>query len=72
MPLPRQTQRRVLIKKFRKLGFEGPRPGKKHPFMQRGKLKVRITNPHEGDIDISLLREILSQAKISEEDWMRV
>jgi hypothetical protein len=59
-----------LIRKFRSLGFEGPRRGKKHPFMQRGKLKVRITNPHEGDIDISLLGEILDQAGISDEEWL--
>jgi hypothetical protein len=70
VPLPRSTPRRTLIRKFRNLGFEGPRSGKRHPFMQRGKLKVRITNQHEGDIDVSLLSEVLKQAGISEEDWL--
>jgi hypothetical protein len=38
--------------------------------MQRGSLKQRIPNPHEGDIDVSLLSEILRQAGISHDDWI--
>jgi hypothetical protein len=37
--------------------------------MQRGKLKLRIPNPHVGDVHISLLREILRQGNISWQDW---
>lgn len=62
MPLPRQPPRRELIRKFRALGFEGPYEGGKHPFMKKGKLKVRVPNPHGGDIGVDLLRRVLRQA----------
>jgi predicted RNA binding protein YcfA (HicA-like mRNA interferase family) len=38
-------------------------------FMVKGSLKLRIPNPHQSDIGISLLREILRQADISPSDW---
>jgi len=37
--------------------------------MVKGKLKVRIPNPHQGDISKYLISEILRQAGISEEKW---
>lgn len=51
------------------MGFEGPRHGSgRHPtFMVRGTLKVRLPNPHRGDIDVSLLRRILRDAGILDE-----
>lgn len=61
--------RRELIRRFRRLGFEGPVSGGRHAFMKRGELKVRIPNPHRQDISVSLQREILRQAGISESDW---
>ncbi|MEK6755560.1 MAG: type II toxin-antitoxin system HicA family toxin [Bacteroidota bacterium] len=66
------TSRRELISKFRSLGFEGPFAGGKHHFMKKGTLKVRIPNPHRSDIDASLLKRILRQAEISQEEWNRV
>lgn len=71
MPLPKQTPHRELIRKFRALGFEGPYGGGRHPFMKKGKLKVHIPNPHGGNIGIDLLKRILRQAGISEEDWLK-
>ena len=62
--------RKELIRKFRVLGFSGPFSGGRHQFMIKGKKKIRIPNPHGGeDIDISLLKEILRQADISNEEW---
>jgi len=61
--------RRELIRKFRDLGFEGPFSGGRHQFMISGSKKIRIPNPHAGDIDISLLKEILRQAGISSQEW---
>jgi predicted RNA binding protein YcfA (HicA-like mRNA interferase family) len=58
-----------LVQRFRELGFEGPVSGGRHAFMIKGKLKVRVPNPHEGDIGVALLREILRQAQISADDW---
>lgn len=68
--MPAAISRRKLIKKFRELGYLGPFSGGKHQFMIKGNQKIRIPNPHaSGDIHISLLKEILKQAQISDEDW---
>jgi predicted RNA binding protein YcfA (HicA-like mRNA interferase family) len=65
--------RKELIKKFKALGFTGPFSGGKHQFMIKGKLKIRIPNPHgSGDIHISLVKEILRQAGISSDEWDKV
>lgn len=37
--------------------------------MIKGNQKIRIPNPHIGDIGVSLLKEILHQAGISSQDW---
>jgi len=59
-----------LIKKFRNLNFSGPYSGGKHQYMVKGKLKIRVPNPHKsGDITDSLLHEILRQAGISKDEW---
>jgi len=63
--------RRELIRKFRALGFDGPHSGGRHQYMINGALKVRIPNPHAGNIDGSLVREILRQSGISVKDWER-
>jgi len=63
------VSRKELIRKFRVLGFTGPFSGGKHQFMSRGRQKIRIPNPHVGDIGASLLKEVLRQAGISSEDW---
>ncbi|HXG37366.1 MAG TPA: type II toxin-antitoxin system HicA family toxin [Bacteroidota bacterium] len=65
----RSISLRELITKFRSLGFDGPFPGGRHQFMRKGALKIRIPNPHRGDIDVSLLKRILRQANISEQEW---
>jgi predicted RNA binding protein YcfA (HicA-like mRNA interferase family) len=65
--------RKELIRKFRSLGFVGPYSGGRHQFMVKEDLKVRIPNPHQAvDISDSLLREILRQAGISKDDWIKV
>ncbi len=69
MPLPRSITRRDLIRRFRELGFDGPMTGGRHAFMIKGALKVRVPNPHEGDIGIALLHEILRQAQITADEW---
>ena len=37
--------------------------------MMKGTLSVRIPNPHGGDIDWSLTKEILRQADIDPGEW---
>jgi predicted RNA binding protein YcfA (HicA-like mRNA interferase family) len=58
-----------LIQRLKSFGFEGPCSGTRHQFMKRGALKLRIPNPHEGDISIELLRKILKQAGIDPEEF---
>jgi hypothetical protein len=40
--------------------------------MIKGSQKIRIPNPHVGDISASLVKEILRQANISSEEWGNV
>ena len=69
MPPIGPTKRRELIACRRRLGFVGPLSGGKHQFMVRGVLRLRIPNPHVGDIGPELLRRILQQAGIEPADW---
>jgi predicted RNA binding protein YcfA (HicA-like mRNA interferase family) len=69
MALPRQTEHKELVRKFRALGWEGPLSGGRHLFMKLNAHKVRIPNPHGSTIDVSLLKEILKQAGISADAW---
>jgi predicted RNA binding protein YcfA (HicA-like mRNA interferase family) len=56
---------------MRKLGFDGPFAGGRHPQMRRGDVTVIIPNPHEGEISVGLLRRILQQAGITREEWLQ-
>lgn len=68
--MPSNISRRELIRKFRSLGYSGPFSGGRHQFMIKGKKKIRIPNPHvSSDIDISLIKEIIRQASISDDEW---
>ena len=68
--MPSNISRKELIRKFRYFGYMGPFSGKRHQFMKKGSKKVRIPNPHgSGDIDVSLVKEILRQAGISNNEW---
>jgi len=60
-----------LVKRLRKLGFEGPYQGGKHPYMINDNLVLTIPNPHRGDISIDLLSRILKQAGITREEWFK-
>ncbi len=60
---------RKLMHKFRRLGFEGPRPGSSHFLMKKGEHKVIIPDPHGGDISKGLVARMLREAGISEEEW---
>ena len=61
--------RRELIQRLHKFGFSGPYSGGKHSFMKKDGLKLRIPNPHTGDISGGLLKELLRQAGITEAEW---
>ncbi|HEX8220162.1 MAG TPA: type II toxin-antitoxin system HicA family toxin [Chloroflexia bacterium] len=69
MPPVGPISRADLVRSLPQLGFEGPFSGGNHEFMRRNRLRVRIPNPHRGDISRDLLLEILDQAGISREEW---
>lgn len=70
MNSPSVISRKEFIKRMKACGFDGPFAGGKHQYMAKGSLKVRIPNPHgNNEIHIGLVKEILRQADITQEDW---
>lgn len=67
--MPKNISWRKLVQKFRRLGFDGPYSGGRHLFMVKDDLKVRIPNPHRGDISRHLVAEILRQAGVDDDEW---
>lgn len=67
--MPSNISWKKLIQNFKKLGFEGPYTGGRHPFMIKDSLKVHIPNKHKGDISAGLVNEILKQANIDKQEW---
>jgi predicted RNA binding protein YcfA (HicA-like mRNA interferase family) len=69
MPSFGPTSRQDLIRNLKDLGFDGPYSGGNHQYMVRGQTRLRIPNPHQGDIGRGLLARILRQAGIAREEW---
>ncbi len=72
MPPFGPIKRTDLIYYLRKAGFIGPKAGTKHAYMERGRVKVRIPNPHAGDISKDLLKKILRDGFITREEWEKL
>ena len=72
MPRLGPIGRDELVKYLRALGFEGPYSGRKHQFIIKGEVRLRIPNPHQKDIGKELLSRILKQAKISRATWEKM
>ena len=72
MPPFGPIKRGDLILYLKRAHFEGPRSGAKHQFMVKSALKIRRPNPHRGDVSKELLSRLLSQARISREEWERL
>lgn len=53
----------------RRLGFQGSYPGSKHQSMVREAGRLRIPNPHRGDVGRDLLARLLRQAAIPRDEW---
>ena len=65
----RPVSRRELVARLKALGFSGPYTGGRHQFMVRGSIRLVLPNPHRGEIGVDLLKRILRQAGIEEEEW---
>jgi predicted RNA binding protein YcfA (HicA-like mRNA interferase family) len=69
MGLPAVTSLSELSRKFKSLGWQ-EKQGRKHWFFVKGTQKVRKPNPHgKREIHVSLLAEILRQARIDDDTW---
>ena len=65
--------RKVLIRRLRRLGFEGPFPGGSHDFMRRASDQMRVPIPRDDaksrEIGVELQKRILSEIGVSTKDW---
>lgn len=66
-PLPQKE----ILRRFRRLGWDGPVYKGDHPFMQKGDHLVKMPNPHRSEVSPDLISKILRQAGISREDWIK-
>ncbi|MGC8967052.1 MAG: type II toxin-antitoxin system HicA family toxin [Thermus sp.] len=64
------VSRRELVARLKALGFSGPYTGGRHQFMVRGSVRLVLPDPHRGEIGVDLLKRILRQAGIEEEEWL--
>ncbi|MBL7163133.1 MAG: type II toxin-antitoxin system HicA family toxin [Anaerolineales bacterium] len=69
MPRLTSISRRDLVRRLRKLGFDGPYTGGRHEFMICGTRRLIIPNPHRKGISVDLLTRILRQAGVSRDKW---
>ena len=72
MPRFGPLKRADLLKYLKVLGFEGPYSGRKHQFVIRGMLRLRLPNPHQEDIGKELLSRILKQAGVGRDTWEKL
>jgi len=72
MPRFGTVKRKDVIRCLMILGFEGPYLGRKHQFMIKGEIILRLPNPQQSNIERELLLRILKQAKIDREAWEKL
>ena len=72
MPKLTPAKPRIIVKKLRRLGFEGPFGGGRHVVMRHPETRIKIPVPmHKGkDMPIGTLRAIIRQANVSVEEWL--
>jgi predicted RNA binding protein YcfA (HicA-like mRNA interferase family) len=70
MPKLNPISRRELIRKLKRLGFDGPYSGTRHQYMEKGSHCVFIPNPHGKDIAPPLLNRIIEQIGITTEEFI--
>ena len=69
MPRLTPVSRRELVRRLRRLGFEGPYVGGHHEFMLHGERRLILPNPHREGITPALLGRLLRQAGITLDEW---
>ena len=64
--------RRILVKKLKKHGFYGPFSATKHEYMKRENQKIFIPNPHGKDIGVPIIKKIINQLKLSNQEFLEL
>ena len=73
MPRLFPISRKILIKKIKKLEFNGPFSGSKHEYFMKNHHKIFIPNPHnKKDIDIPIIKAIIKQLDISRDEFLNL
>ena len=74
MPKLKPEKPHVVVRKLRKLGFDGPYGGGKHVFMRHPQTGMKISVPihKDRDIPVGTLRAIVRQLGISVEEWSKL
>lgn len=67
--MPKPLSRKELIRKLHRAGLSGPFSGGRHQYMLHGKIKIFIPNPHGGDIGSKIIKRILVDIRVSEQEW---
>jgi len=70
--MPRPIKHREMVRRLRAFGWQGPQQKGRHPFMVKGQLRLTIPNPHQGDIDWSLMKRIIQVAGVSPDEWENI
>jgi len=70
MPKLSPVPRRILIKKLKKVGFSGPFIATRHQYMKRDGEKIFIPNPHGKDIGLPIIKKIIHQLNLSNQEFV--
>lgn len=70
--MPKPIKRRERIPPNAAARLERPESGKRHGAMRKGTHTVPMPNPHGADLDWSLVKRILKQADIDQDEWERL
>jgi len=72
MPRLHPEKPQDVVKKLRRLGYEGPFGGGKHVFMRHPETRQKIAIPwHRGrTIPVGTLRAILRQVGVTRDEWL--
>jgi predicted RNA binding protein YcfA (HicA-like mRNA interferase family) len=63
--------RRELARKLKKLNLSGPFSGGRHQYFIKGNRKIFIPNPHRKDIGVKILKRIIKDIEIDEEEFIK-
>ena len=70
--MPKSVSRRELIRKLKRAGCSGPFSGARHQYVLYGKMKIFVPNPHGTDIGSKIIKRIIIDLGLSEDDFEKL